>query len=69
MELLLLEAWQMSCDQLSKNFKKSEFKCRDGSEVPDELMDNLKDLVENLQIIRDEFTWTKTISNLENILD
>ena len=43
----------MSCDQLSKNFKKSEFKCRDGSEVPDELMDNLKDLVENLQIIRD----------------
>ncbi len=43
----------MSCNQLSKNFKKSEFKCRDGSEVPDELMDNLKDLVENLQIIRD----------------
>ena len=40
-------------EQLSKNFKKSEFKCKDGSEVPDELMDNLKDLVENLQIIRD----------------
>ena len=38
---------------LSKNFKKSEFKCRDGSEVPDELMGNLRDLVENLQIIRD----------------
>jgi uncharacterized protein YcbK (DUF882 family) len=48
-----MEARQMSCNQLSKNFKKSEFKCRDGSEVPDELMDNLKDLVENLQIIRD----------------
>jgi len=40
-------------EQLSKNFKKSEFKCNDGSSVPDDLMDNLKDLVENLQIIRD----------------
>lgn len=40
-------------NQLSKNFKKSEFKCRDGTVVPDELMDNLEELVENLQIIRD----------------
>jgi len=39
-------------EQLSKNFKKSEFKCNDGSSVPDDLMDNLKDLVENLQVIR-----------------
>ena len=39
--------------QLSKNFKKSEFKCRDGTGVPDELMDNLLELVKNLQIIRD----------------
>ena len=40
-------------EQLSKNFKKSEFKCRDGAIVPDELMDNLKELVENLQVVRD----------------
>ena len=40
-------------NQLSKNFKKSEFKCRDGSDTPDELMSNLEELVENLQIIRD----------------
>ena len=40
-------------EQLSKNFKKSEFRCKDGTDVPDELMDNLKELVENLQIIRD----------------
>jgi uncharacterized protein YcbK (DUF882 family) len=40
-------------NQLSKNFKKSEFKCRDGTEVPEELMDNLEELVKNLQIIRD----------------
>ena len=38
---------------LSKNFKKSEFRCRDGSDVPPELMDNLRELVENLQVIRD----------------
>lgn len=40
-------------NQLSKNFKKFEFKCRDGSGVPDKYMDNLIELVENLQIIRD----------------
>ena len=40
-------------EQMSKNFKKSEFRCKDGTDVPDELMDNLRELVENLQIIRD----------------
>ena len=40
-------------EQLSKNFKKSEFDCRDGSTTPEDLMDNLRELVENLQIIRD----------------
>jgi len=40
-------------EQLSENFKKSEFECRDGSDIPEDLMDNLKELVENLQIIRD----------------
>ena len=40
-------------NQLSKNFKKSEFKCRDGTDVPGHLMKYLEELVENLQIIRD----------------
>ena len=40
-------------NQLSKNFKKSEFRCRDGSDVPESMMDNLRELVENLQVIRD----------------
>tara|TARA_R110000824_G_scaffold150209_6_gene320744 strand:+ start:3574 stop:3978 length:405 start_codon:yes stop_codon:yes gene_type:complete len=40
-------------EQLSKNFKKSEFKCRDGTAVPTDLMSDLEELVENLQIIRD----------------
>ena len=39
-------------ESLSKNFKKSEFKCRDGTNVPGELMENLKELVENLQVVR-----------------
>ena len=38
---------------MSKNFKKTEFKCRDGTSVPEELMNNLKELVQNLQIIRE----------------
>jgi uncharacterized protein YcbK (DUF882 family) len=48
-----MEKGKKMTDQLSKNFKKSEFKCRDGTHVPDELMENLEELVENLQIIRD----------------
>ena len=40
-------------EQVSKNFKKREFRCRDGSDVPKHLMKNLEELVENLQIIRD----------------
>jgi uncharacterized protein YcbK (DUF882 family) len=44
---------KMMDEQLSENFKKSEFRCNDGTSVPCELMDNLKELVENLQIIRE----------------
>ena len=39
--------------QLTKNFKLSEFKCRDGSVVPDELLDNVELLSKNLQVLRD----------------
>jgi len=39
--------------QLEKNFKLKEFKCRDGTPVPEELMDNVKLLAKNLQVIRD----------------
>ena len=43
----------MSTDKLTNNFNLHEFKCRDGSQVPDELMDNVKLLCENLQVLRD----------------
>lgn len=39
--------------QLTTNFHLDEFKCRDGSAVPLEYMDNVKLLAANLQILRD----------------
>jgi len=39
--------------QLTKNFNLSEFRCRDGSDVPVELMDNVVELAENLQVLRE----------------
>mgnify|MGYP001308756181 CR=1 FL=1 len=47
--------------KLSENFSLHEFECRDGSQVPDEYMDNVKKLVKNLQIIRDEIGCPITI--------
>ncbi len=39
--------------QLEKNFKLKEFKCKDGSPVPDDLCENVAELAKNLQVIRD----------------
>jgi uncharacterized protein YcbK (DUF882 family) len=39
--------------KLTKNFSLNEFKCRDGSSVPDELIENVQLLCENLQVLRD----------------
>jgi uncharacterized protein YcbK (DUF882 family) len=39
--------------KLEKNFSLHEFKCKDGTEVPDHLIDNVKLLAENLQVLRD----------------
>ena len=39
--------------QLTKNFNLSEFRCRDGSDVPDEYMEYVECLAENLQVLRD----------------
>ena len=40
-------------DQLTPNFKLSEFKCRDGTEVPEEFRSNVEVLAENLQVLRE----------------
>ena len=39
--------------KLTENFSLHEFRCRDGSDVPEECMDNVKELAENLQVLRD----------------
>jgi len=40
--------------KLTQNFSLHEFRCRDGSDVPDEYMDNVRELAENLQVLRDK---------------
>jgi uncharacterized protein YcbK (DUF882 family) len=40
--------------QLEKNFNLDEFKCRDGSSVPEDLISNVSILAKNLQVLRDE---------------
>lgn len=39
--------------KLEENFHISEFKCKDGTQVPEEYFDNVKKLAKNLQVLRD----------------
>ena len=39
--------------RLTKNFNLSEFDCKDGTEIPSELLANVLELAENLQVLRD----------------
>lgn len=39
--------------KLTQNFSLSEFKCRDGSDVPEDLLPNIQLLADNLQVLRD----------------
>ena len=39
--------------KLTENFNKIEFESKDGSEMPDSVLVNVKELAKNLQIIRD----------------
>lgn len=43
----------MDNGQLTTNFHIREFKCKDGTKVPDELFGNVKMLAQQLQILRD----------------
>ena len=38
--------------KLQDNFSLHEFRCNDGTDVPEELMDNVQKLAENLQVLR-----------------
>lgn len=39
--------------KLTNNFNKSEFECKCGCEMPDDVLENVKKLAEQLQLIRD----------------
>jgi uncharacterized protein YcbK (DUF882 family) len=39
--------------KLTENFSLWEFRCRDGTNVPDEFMENVQKLAENLQVLRE----------------
>lgn len=39
--------------QLTKNFTRQEFDCKDGTKVPDKFLFNVKEVAENLQVLRD----------------
>jgi len=41
-------------NKLTENFSLEEFNCKDGNEVPEHLIPNIKELAKNLQILRDE---------------
>ena len=41
--------------KITKNFNLSEFACNDGTEVPTELIDNVKLLAKQLQVLRDHY--------------
>lgn len=47
--------------QLEKNFNINEFKCKDGSTVPDEYIENVKLLAKNLQVLRDKIDRPITV--------
>lgn len=40
-------------ENLTENFKLSEFKCKDGTQVPENLKENVQKLANNLQVLRD----------------
>jgi len=40
--------------KLTKSFQLSEFACNDGTQVPESLIPNVKELAKNLQVLRDE---------------
>ena len=49
--------------QLTKNFKKSEFDSKDGSEMPKDVLENIQLLAKYVQLIRNEVNVPLTINS------
>lgn len=50
-------------EQLTRNFHRKEFDCKDGTKVPEEFKNNLVKLAVNLQVLRDDFGSALVISS------
>ncbi len=44
---------EIGSEKLTENFSLSEFKCKDGTDVPEELMEHVQLLADNLQVLRE----------------
>ena len=49
--------------KLTKNFSLDEFKCKDGSDIPNNALSNIIELAKNLQVLRDALGKTITITS------
>lgn len=49
--------------KLTKNFKRSEFECKDGSPMTENQFKNIQELAKNLQALRDELDKPINITN------
>jgi uncharacterized protein YcbK (DUF882 family) len=49
--------------KLTENFSKAEFDCHDGSEMPSDVLENVKELAKNMQVLRDELGVSIHLTN------
>ena len=49
--------------KLTENFNKSEFDSKDGAEMPQDVLMNIKKLAENLQVLRDYLGVSITVNS------
>ena len=49
--------------KITKNFSLEEFKCKDGSDIPNDVIPNIIELANNLQVLRDAIGKPITINS------
>ena len=49
--------------KLTANFSLEEFKCKDGSDIPNDILPNIIELAKNLQVLRDAIGKPITINS------
>ena len=49
--------------KLTKNFNRSEFECKDGTQMTENQFKNIQELAKNLQVLRDELDEPVKITN------